>query len=185
MQLGSAGNRNDPRLLREQPGKRNLRRGGFFLGGDVAEQINQGMVCLARFRRKARDGIAEVGAVELRILVDGPCEKTFAQRTEGNQADLQLLKRRQNFLLRLAPPKGIFALEGSHRLDGMGAANRLRAGFGKAEMLDLTLLIELFDRSRDLFDRHVRIDAMLVKQVDAVSLEPLERLLGDFPDAFW
>ena len=36
VQLGRAGDRHDPRLLREQPGERDLRRGCFLLRGDAA-----------------------------------------------------------------------------------------------------------------------------------------------------
>jgi hypothetical protein len=40
MQLGGAGNRHDPRLLREQPGERDLRRRRLLLAGDALEQID-------------------------------------------------------------------------------------------------------------------------------------------------
>ena len=41
----------------------------------------------------------------------------------------------------------------------------------------LPFLDQLLHRSRDLFDRHVRIDAMLVEQVDRVGAEPPQRVL--------
>ena len=64
----------------------------------------------------------------------------------------------------------------------MGAANCLHAGFGQAEVLHLALLNQVLHRSRDVFDRHVRVDAVLVEEVDGLDLEPLERRLGDLLD---
>src|SRR5205814_2938184 len=64
MQLRGAGYRHDPRLLGEEPGERDLRRRHLFPGCDLAQQIDQGVVRLARLRREAGDDVAEVGAVE-------------------------------------------------------------------------------------------------------------------------
>ena len=62
VQLRCAGDGNDPRLLREQPGERDLRRRRFLLFGDLAEQIDQGLIRFAVLRREARDDVAEIGA---------------------------------------------------------------------------------------------------------------------------
>ena len=68
------------------------------------------------------------------------------------------------------------------RLDGVSAANRLHPGFRKAEVLDLALLNQLLHRAGDVFDRHIRIDAVLIEEIDRIDLEPLERALGDLLD---
>ena len=80
------------------------------------------------------------------------------------------------------PPQRVLALERRHRLDGVRATNRLRAGLRQPEVPDLALLNQLLHRSRDVLDGHVRIDAVLIEQVDRLDLEPPERSLGDFPD---
>ena len=49
-------------------------------------------------------------------------------------------------------------------------------------MLDLALPDQLLHRARHVLDRHVRVDAVLVEQVDGIDLEPLERALGDLLD---
>src|SRR3954471_16080683 len=36
--------------------------------------------------------------------------------------------------------------------------------------------------TRDILDRHVRVYAVLVEEVDRVDAQPLERCLGNFPD---
>ena len=52
----------------------------------------------------------------------------------------------------------------------MGAADGLRAGLGQAEVLDLAFPDQVLHRARDVLDRHVRVDAVLVEQVDGVGL---------------
>ena len=67
----------------------------------------------------------------------------------------------------------------------------MRDGFGrhswfrKAEMLHLTLVDQVFHGSCDVFDRHVRVNTVLVEQIDDIGLESLEGGLGDFLDVFW
>src|SRR6266481_9323708 len=60
MQLGCAWNRNDPRLLGKQPGKRELSRCHLPLFRKFAEQINQRLVSFTVLRVKAWDGVAEI-----------------------------------------------------------------------------------------------------------------------------
>ena len=76
----------------------------------------------------------------------------------------------------------VLALHGRHGQDGMRPADRLRAGFGQPEVLHLTGLHEFLDGARDILDRHVRIDAMLIQQVDRVDAKPLERSLDGLLD---
>jgi len=47
-------------------------------------------------------------------------------------------------------------------------------------VLYLAFLDQVLHGSRHVFDRHIRIDAVLIKQIDDVGLQPLERCLGDF-----
>jgi hypothetical protein len=62
----------------------------------------------------------------------------------------------------------------------MGATYRLNASLGQTEMLDLAFANQLADRPRDVFDRHLRIDAMLIEEIDPIGLEPLERRVSHF-----
>ena len=63
----------------------------------------------------------------------------------------------------------------------MRAPDGLRAGLGQSEMLDLALADQVLHRAGDVLDRHVRVDAVLIEQIDGVGLEPLERGFGDLP----
>ena len=83
---------------------------------------------------------------------------------------------------RLSPPQRVFALEGGDRLNCVCAADGLHARFGKSEVLHLALLDQVLHGSGHVFDRHVRVDAVLIEQVDDVGLEPLERGLDDLLD---
>src|SRR5579863_519356 len=87
IQFGCAGDWNDPWLLREQPGQRNLGRSCILPLRDGAEQIDQRLVCLESLRRKTRKRTAEVGALELGVFFDRSREEAFAEWAIRNEAD--------------------------------------------------------------------------------------------------
>ena len=64
VQLRRAGDRDDPRLLREDPRERDLRRRRALPLRDPLEQLDERAVRLARLRVEAGNSGAEVGAVE-------------------------------------------------------------------------------------------------------------------------
>src|ERR1019366_402770 len=102
-----------------------------------------------------------------------------------DKADSEFLKGRYDFLLRSPRPQRVFALQSSDRLDCVCATDGLHSCFGKAEVLDLAFLNQVLHRSSDVFDRHVRVDPMLIEQVDDINLESLERALGGLLDVLW
>ena len=108
------------------------------------------------------------------VVVDRAGEEPLPERAERNQADPELLQRGQDRLLGLAPPKRVLALQGRDRLYRVGAADRLHARLGQAEVADLALVDEFLDGAGDLLDRNVRVDPVLVEQVDHVGTQPLE-----------
>src|ERR687886_543010 len=105
MQLRGAWDRNNPRLLSQQPSDRNLSRCRLLLFCDAAEQINQGLIRLESLWREARQGAAEVGTVEGRFLIHLTREKALAQRAIRDKADSEFLKGRYHFLLRSPRPQ--------------------------------------------------------------------------------
>src|SRR5437879_5756593 len=104
MKLRRPGDWNDPRLLRKQPSQRNLSRCRLLPFCDVGKQINQGLIRLSSFWGEARDNVAEIGAVELRILVDLAREEALAKRAKWNKSDAEFFEGRQHFLFRASPP---------------------------------------------------------------------------------
>ena len=89
MQLRRTRDRNDPRLLCKQPGERDLSRCHFLLLRESAKQINQRLIRFTVLRRKARDYVAEVIFVELRVFADLAGEEALAQRAERNEPDAE------------------------------------------------------------------------------------------------
>src|ERR1039458_926945 len=142
MELCRAWDRHNPRLLGQQPGECHLGGCGLLRSPDAGQQINKGLIRLESLRREARQGAAEVGAVELRMFVDLAREEAPAQGTVRDQADSKFLQGRYHFLLRSPRPQRIFALESSDRLNGVCAADGLHSCFGKAEVLDLAFRSE-------------------------------------------
>jgi len=59
-------------------------------------------------------------------------------------------------------------------LDRVRPANRLNPGLRHAEVLDLTLGNQLLDRSCHVLDRHVRIDAVLIEEINVSGPQPLQ-----------
>jgi len=49
-------------------------------------------------------------------------------------------------------------------------------------VLHLAFLNQVFNSSRHLFDGHVRVNAMLIEQIDAVDSESLQGALDSFFD---
>ena len=120
-----------------------------------------------------------------RVFADLAGEEALAQRAEWNEPDPEFLERRDHFRFRLSPPQRVFALQRSDRLDCVCATDGLHAGFRESEVLHLALLDQVLHGSGDVFDRHVRIDTVLIEQVDDIGPEALERGLGDFLDVLW
>src|SRR5439155_1568620 len=86
---------------------------------------------------------------------------------------------------RAPPPQGVLALDRGDLLDGVGAADRAHAGFGHAEVLHLALRNQFLDRARHVLDRDVRVDTVLIIQIDDVGPESFQRTLDALLDALW
>src|SRR5207249_437720 len=152
---------------------------------DLAQQVNQGLIRFPSLWRKSRELIAEIGTIERSVFVDFSREEALAQRAVRNEADPKFFQRRQDFLLRIAIPKRVFALHRCDGLDSMCATNRLCSCLRKAKLLYLAFLNQVLHCSRYIFDWHVGVHAVLIEQVDAIDLESLERGFGDFLDVLW
>ena len=91
IQFSCARDRCDPRILCQQPGNGNLRMGRLLGRGNVGNQRHQGLVSVSCFRLEAWKRVTNILGVELRIVGYRAGQKAFAQRTEGHEADTQLL----------------------------------------------------------------------------------------------
>src|ERR1700756_3424469 len=61
-------------------------------------------------------------------------------------------------------------------------ANRLGTGLGQTEVLYLSLLDQFLHGSRNIFNRHVRVDTMLIQKVDGVDVQSAQGCIRDLPD---
>src|SRR5215467_3927550 len=104
MQLRGARNRHDPRLLREQPCKRDLSRRDFLRACEFADQIDEDMIRHAVLLRETWDDVAKIVFIELRFFVDLAGEKALAERTEWDKANAQFIESGNHFRFRLPPP---------------------------------------------------------------------------------
>ena len=64
----------------------------------------------------------------------------------------------------------------------MRFADGRSAGLRKAEMPDLALLNQFFNCSRHIFNRHGGVNPVLIKELNAVSVQPFQRLLNYLAD---
>ena len=87
--------------------------------------------------------------------------------------------------MEVLPALDELALNCRDRLDSVCATDCLHSWFRKSEVLHLTLLNQVLHGSRNVFDIHVRINTVLVKQIDDIGLESPEGGLGDFLDVLW
>jgi len=150
--------------------------------GEFLDYINQGLVGFSVFRGEARNLIAEIVGLELRLRADFARKEAFAQRAEGNKADSKLFQGGQHLGFGLSPPERVFALNRGHRLHCMCTTNGFQAGLRQAEVLYFALTNQIFHRPGHLFDGHVWVDTVLVQEVNRLNLEPFQRGLDDLPD---
>src|SRR5579862_5836492 len=103
--FGRARNGDNPWLLLQQPGERDLRRRGLLCYGNRCQPSHQGLVGAAGLRREAWQRVAEVVLGEGRAGVDLAGEESSAERAERHEADGELFAKRQDVRLGLPPPQ--------------------------------------------------------------------------------
>ena len=67
-------------------------------------------------------------------------------------------------------------------MDRVGPADRRRRRLGQTDVADLALRDQLRQRTDGLFDRRLRVDAVLVVEVDVVGVESPQRSFYGDPD---
>jgi len=64
----------------------------------------------------------------------------------------------------------------------VGSTDSLWRRLRQAEVLHFPRRDQVLDRPRDILDRHVRVDAVLVEQVDGLDLQPRQHRVHDVTD---
>src|SRR5216117_1093633 len=149
------------------------------VAGTVKELIAQGKV--------KHFGMSEAGVGTIRRA--HAVQQVTAVQSEYSlwwrRPEEELLPTLEELFFRAPPPQGVLALDRGDLLDGVGAADRAHAGFGHAEVLHLALRNQFLDRARHVLDRDVRVDTVLIIQIDDVGPESFQRTLDALLDALW
>ncbi len=112
------------RLLCQQPGQGQLRRGAAHLAGQLQVAGQQLQVALVVFRIEARHAVANVGGFQLRLGVrELAGEKAPRQWAEGHEGDVERHAGFQHGNLCIAAPQRVLGLQGR---DGMHALRPLQ-----------------------------------------------------------
>ena len=135
---------------------------------DARQQVDEGLVGLARLRRRtAGGGRGSPSASKVGRLVDRAGEEALPSGLKGTKPMPSSSSVGRTSASGLARPQRVLALHRGHRLHGVRAADRLRARLGQAEVPHLARRDQVLDGAGDVLDRHVRVDAVLVEEVDA------------------
>src|SRR5512145_1920396 len=67
----------------------------------------------------------------------------------------------------------------------MCATDRSCASFRKTKVLHFAFLNEVLDRACHVFDRYIRVNTVLVEQIDGLRPESLQGCLGNLSDMLW
>ncbi len=109
-----------------------------------------------------------------------PVRKPRPSGRIGDEADAELAHGRQDLRLDVAAPQRVFGLQRGEGMGGVGAAYGVRARLAYAEMAHLAGLDQPRHGADRLLDRHVRVDAVEIVEVDHLDSEPLQAgLAGD------
>ncbi len=103
-----------------------------------------------------------------------------SKRTEGDQANSQLAKDRNDPFLEIAFPDRILALQGRDRLHGVSAADCVVARFRHTEIEDFALGDHILNCPRNIFNRNIGVHTVLIKEVNAVRAQSSKRSIHDF-----
>lgn len=178
LDAGGAGNRQDVRVLVQQPGQRELGHAATHFIGDRTvgrQQLQVGRVVAGR---KARHGAADVLLVQLGHIGQVAAQEAARDRAEGNEADTELAAGVEHRDLGVARPERILGLQRRDRVHCVGLSQRVGRNLGQADGADLARAHQVAQRAHAVLDRHRFVPAVQVVEVDHVGVEALERFLA-------
>ena len=123
---------------------------------------------------EARRRVAPVVRGEVGGGAEAAGQQAAAERAVGHEADPELAAGGERTGLVVAGEERVLALQRADRVDGVRAPQRGGRGLGEAEEPHLARADELGHGADRLLDRRLRVDAVLVVEVDRVETEPLQ-----------
>src|SRR5437868_1238182 len=169
-----ARDRDDVGALRQEPGKAELRDGAALVGGDRLDAFDERAVLLKIVAGEARVTGAGVALGEVGEIRHDAGEQAAPQGRVGDKGHAEIARRLARFLRLLTIEQRIFALHGGDRVYRMGAPDALGVRLAEPEVAHLSLLDDAAHRADRVLDRHARVDAVLVVEVDRVDPQPLQ-----------
>ena len=131
---------------------------------------------MAKFsaKNRGRRVRSSLGAVlrRLRAVADQPA----GEHAIGDQRDAELAQRRQNLALDAAREQRIFDLQAPRSDARRRAPDRLGGGFGEADVAHIAGLHHVGDGADGVLDRHLRVDARRLIEIDIIGAEPAQRI---------
>ncbi len=115
---------------------------------------------------------------------DGAGQHAPPERRIGHEPNPQLAADRQDVVFHKAAPQRIFGLQRRYRMHLVRPPDGVDARLRKSQEADLALLHQLFHRPDRVLDRHVRIDTVLVVEVDGLDPQPLKALFAGLDHIF-
>src|SRR6185437_11222101 len=167
-----AGNRSDIVALCEQPGQSYLRRCCTCLRSDRLDLIDDPQIALEVFAGETRVGLSPVIVGQMLGRANLACKKAVAERRVGDEPNAKLAQQGQQLGFRVTRPQRVFGLQRGERVYSVCASDRGGTSFGQTYVSDLSLGDQLRQSADGVFDRGLRVDSVLVIQVNAVGAEP-------------
>src|ERR1700740_1710282 len=162
--------------LGQDPGECQLRRRNALFAGQLFHCRGELQVGLQRILSETRlIRAAPIGRVEIIQFLNGAGQEPAAERAVRNKRDAQFAASRQHAVrFYITRPKRVLALQGRHRMDFRGAPKRFRPGFRQADRSDLARRNELGHGTNRFLDRNIRINAMLIIEVNRFDAQALK-----------
>src|SRR5712692_2683101 len=177
-----AGDRDDIRPLGEQPGEDELGGGATLVARDRRELPDQREILVEIGLGETRVAPAAITLRDVGGILHLAGQQAAAERRIGDVGDAELAGRAQGFLRLGAVEQRVFALNGGDRMDAVGATDRLGPRLAEAEGANLALLDQLGHGADRLLDRHGRINAVLVIEVDDFDAQPFQARIARLRD---
>ena len=171
-----ADQRDDVLAAREHPGDRHLGDARARVLGDAAQRLDQRQVALEVLALEARAERPEVALPQVAVLRPVTRDQPAGKHAVRGDRDAELAAGGQDLLLQAARQQRVLDLQVGDRVDGGGAADRLGADLGQADVAHVAGLDHLRDRPDRLLDRHVRVEPRGPVLVGVVRAQAAERV---------
>jgi large subunit ribosomal protein L32 len=166
---------NDVAAAYEYPRDRNLRRRHALALGDLLHAVGEPHVALEVGAREPRVTLPKIVVLQLVRRAEAAGEEAAAERAVRDEPDAELAQRVEDLALGIASPQRILRLQRGDGMNGVRATDCLRGCLREAEVAHLAGGDELCHRTDGLLDGRLRVDTVLVVEVDVVRAEPLQR----------